>query len=220
MQVRGRVSSVKTSTKMQTLQVDLLAGESKDRMEHFEPYGWTSHPHPGAEVAATFLDGDRSHGLVLVVADRRYRLTTLQEGEVVVHDDLGQKVHLTREGIIVEGGGLPMIFRDTPSMLFQADNEIRFETTTFKVVSSTLTRFESPRTENTGLLLTQQLTIGLTGAGTATMNGGTITYTGVTLNYMNSTQEATGGSIRHDNKNVGSTHTHPETGSTTQGPNP
>jgi phage baseplate assembly protein gpV len=120
----------------------------------------------------------------------------------------------------VEGGGLPMIFRDTPSMLFQADNEIRFETTTFKVVSSTLTRFESPRTENPGLLLTQQLTIGLTGAGTATMNGGTITNTGVTLNYMNSTQEATGGSIRHDNKNVGSTHTHPETGSTTQGPNP
>lgn len=113
---RGRVRSVNAAGRMQVLQVDLLAGETKDRLEHFEPYGFTSHPLDGAEAATAFLDGDRSHGLVLVVADRRYRLRALQAGEMAIHDDQGQKVHLTRDGIVVDGAGLPMIFTNTPSI--------------------------------------------------------------------------------------------------------
>lgn len=99
---RGRVRSVNAAGKMQVLQLDLLAGETKDRLEHMEPYGFTSHPKAGAEAAAAFLDGDRSHGIVLVVADRRYRLTDLAEGEVAISDDLGQKVHITRDGIVIQ----------------------------------------------------------------------------------------------------------------------
>lgn len=112
---RGRVRSVNAAGKMQVLQVDLLAGETKDRLEHFEPYGFTSHPKAGAEAAAAFLDGDRSHGLVLVVADRRYRLVGLLAGEMAIHDDLGQKVHLTRTGIVINGAGLPINVINTPS---------------------------------------------------------------------------------------------------------
>lgn len=113
---RGRVRSVNAAGKMQVLQLDLLAGETKDRLEHFEPYGITSHPLDGAEAAAAFLDGDRSHGLVLVVADRRYRLVGLQAGEMAIHDDQGQKVHLTRTGIVINGGGLPINVVNTPSV--------------------------------------------------------------------------------------------------------
>lgn len=98
---RGVVSVVNASAKMQVLQVKLLAGEVKDGVEHFEPYGFTAHPRPGAEAAAFFFDGDRSHGIVVCVADRRYRLTGLQQGEVALHDDQGQKLHLTRDGIVI-----------------------------------------------------------------------------------------------------------------------
>jgi phage gp45-like len=45
-----------------------------------------------------------SHPIVLVVGDRRYRLKNLQDGEVAIYDDLGQKVHLTRDGIRVDAG--------------------------------------------------------------------------------------------------------------------
>jgi len=114
MLARGRVRSVNAAGKMQVLQLDLLAGETKDRLEHLEPYGFTSHPKPGAEAAVAFLDGDRSHGIVLVVADRRYRLTTLAAGEVALSDDLGQKVHITRAGIVISGAGLPVIINNTP----------------------------------------------------------------------------------------------------------
>lgn len=114
MLARGRVASVKATTKMQTLQVQLLAGETKDRLEHFEPYGFTSCPNAGAEAAVAFLDGDRSHGIVLVVADRRFRLTALAAGEVALHDDQGQKVHLTRTGIVVDGGGKNIMIQNAP----------------------------------------------------------------------------------------------------------
>lgn len=101
MLARGTVVLVNAATKMQTLQVKLLSGEAKDGIEHFEGYGLTVKPHPGAECVALFFGGDRSHGVVIAVADRRYRMTGLAEGEVALHDDLGQHVHLTRTGIVV-----------------------------------------------------------------------------------------------------------------------
>lgn len=113
---RGVVSVVNAAAKMQVLQVKLLAGEAKAGLEHFEPYGYTAHPHPGAEVLAAFFDGDRSHGIVIVAADRRYRLKNLAAGEMAIYDDLGQKVHLTRTGIVIDGAGLPITITNTPQV--------------------------------------------------------------------------------------------------------
>lgn len=96
---RGVVSGVAPG-KLNKLQLRLLADEAKDGVEHLEPFGLASHPLPGAEAAAAFIDGDRSHGLVLVVADRRYRLQGLQAGEVALHDAHGNAVHLKAGGVI------------------------------------------------------------------------------------------------------------------------
>lgn len=97
---RGSVAAVNAAGKMQALQVRLLAGEVKDSMEHFEPFGFTSKPLPGAEALAVFLGGDRSHGVVLVVADRRYRLRTLQDGEVALFDAFGNHAHFKADGTL------------------------------------------------------------------------------------------------------------------------
>ena len=86
---------------MRSVQVRLLADEVRDDLEHVEPYGFTSEPLPEAEAFTLFFDGDRSHGIVFTIADRRYRLKPLKAGEVAIFDDLGQKVHLTREGLEV-----------------------------------------------------------------------------------------------------------------------
>lgn len=95
---RGVVSAVNSGAKMQTLQLRLMAGETKDNVEHFEPFGFTSKPLAGAEHVTVFMDGDRSHGITLVVADRRYRLTGLQEGEAALHDAYGNKAHFKKDG--------------------------------------------------------------------------------------------------------------------------
>ena len=98
---RCTVAVVNSATKMQGMQIRLLAGEVKDSVEHFEPYGFTSNPNPGAEGITLFFDGDRSHGIVVVMADRRYRMTGLETGEMAIHDDQGQYVYLKRNGILV-----------------------------------------------------------------------------------------------------------------------
>lgn len=103
MLARGTVALANASTKMQTLQLKLLADEVSANVEHFEPYGFTSRPRAGAEAVTVFLDGDRSHGITVVVADRRYRLTGLEEGDVALHDDKGQSIVLGADGIKITG---------------------------------------------------------------------------------------------------------------------
>lgn len=133
MLARGTLAAVNAVSKMQGLQLRLLAGEVKDNVEHFEPYGFTSNPKGGAEAVAVFLDGDRSHGIAIVVADRRYRLTGLQTGEVALHDDQGQKVHLTRTGIVIDGGGLPLTIQNAPTVTVKAATKVRMETALLEV---------------------------------------------------------------------------------------
>lgn len=97
---RGVLLLVNDALKLQGLQVSLLAGEVREDVERFQDYGFTSHPHPGAEVAAVSVAGNRDHVLVLAVDDRRYRLQGLQQGEVAIYTDEGDRVLLKRGGIV------------------------------------------------------------------------------------------------------------------------
>jgi phage baseplate assembly protein V len=105
---RGSVTLANAAGKMQTLQVALLSDEAKDTVEHFEPFGFTSNPHPGAEVLTAFIEGDRSHGIVIAATDRRYRVQNLLSGEVAIYDDHGTSIKLTQSGIVITGGGFPI----------------------------------------------------------------------------------------------------------------
>lgn len=96
---RAVLAAVDDSTGLQSVQIDLLADEAQDGAEHFQPYGFTAHPRPGAEAISLAVGGLRGHALIIAIADRRYRLKSLQEGEVALHDDQGQCVLLGRDGI-------------------------------------------------------------------------------------------------------------------------
>lgn len=98
---RAVVGLVNDSLKMQGLQINLLAGEVRDNVERFQEYGFTSHPLPGAEAVVVFAGGNRDHGLVIAVDDRRYRLKSLQTGEVAIYSDEGDTIILKR-GKVVE----------------------------------------------------------------------------------------------------------------------
>lgn len=73
-------------------------GEFANR-EFLQHYGVSSRPLPGAE---NIILGAGNFFVSIADGDRRYQID-LEEGEVALHDDLGQKVHLTREGIVIEG---------------------------------------------------------------------------------------------------------------------
>lgn len=110
---RGVVTAKNGLRKMRTLQVLMLDSDLREPIEHFEPYGFTSEPHEGAEVLAVSLGGDREHTIAAIVTDRRYRPTDLKSGEIVIFDDLGRQVYLSRDGIRVEGKDSPVTITTT-----------------------------------------------------------------------------------------------------------
>jgi len=85
---------------MQELQVEGLSNELLDGVEHWEAYGLTSRPHPGAEALLLSLGGRRSHAVAVSVADRRYRIKNLSTGEVALYTDEdqdgGHRIHFKR----------------------------------------------------------------------------------------------------------------------------
>ena len=87
---RGVLSLTHEEQKIRTVDAEFLPGDKREGLEHFEAYGFGSRAHEGAEVFAAFFNGDRSHGVVLAIADRRYRLK-LEEGEVAILTTLARR---------------------------------------------------------------------------------------------------------------------------------
>jgi phage baseplate assembly protein V len=94
----GRVilRAVNDAAKFQSLQVELLAEEVRENCEHFQDYGFTSHPFPDAEGLGLAVGGNRDHVVVIAVGDRRFRLKGLQQGEVAMYTDEGDKIVMQR----------------------------------------------------------------------------------------------------------------------------
>lgn len=105
---RATIRMVDDQGGIQRVQIEALAGETLDRVERFQEYGFTSRPLSGAMAVFAAIAGIRAHSIVLGVEDRRYRLRGMAGGEVALHDDQGQVVYLTREGIRIEGKNILM----------------------------------------------------------------------------------------------------------------
>lgn len=85
---RGIVKLITASGKTQTAQITILKDETISEIERLQDYGLESYPKVDAEAYATFLNGNREQGVVLVVHDRRYRPQYLGEGDVVLYSYL------------------------------------------------------------------------------------------------------------------------------------
>jgi phage baseplate assembly protein V len=97
---RAVIQLVNDGSKLQQLQLGVLAGEDVDDAEHHQPYGFSSVPLVGAEAVVIFPSGDRGHPLVVSVSDRRYRPTGGEPGEVTVYNHTGARITLTKDGDI------------------------------------------------------------------------------------------------------------------------
>ncbi|HFV1242095.1 TPA: phage baseplate assembly protein, partial [Escherichia coli] len=65
--------TVDSSTKVQLLQLNGLAGEQLDGAEYFQHYGLTTSPPPGSMGIAVPLNGNTSHTVVVATEHGAYR---------------------------------------------------------------------------------------------------------------------------------------------------
>ena len=93
------------AAKIGKVQFSGLSGD--DETEHWHPYGFQARPLPGAHALQAAVGANSETTITILVGDRRYTLG-LEAGEVAVADDLGQKVHLTRTGIVVEAPSIKL----------------------------------------------------------------------------------------------------------------
>lgn len=94
---RAVLHAVNAAPGCQTLQVQVLADETQDDVEHVEPYGWTSNPLPGAEGVVLNVGGRRGAAVGFNFGNRGFRVVGLKSGEVCIYTDEGDKITLKRD---------------------------------------------------------------------------------------------------------------------------
>ncbi|MDZ7804344.1 phage baseplate assembly protein V [Thiohalophilus sp.] len=200
MLTRGVVQLVEPATLLQQLQLKALGGELLDNIEHWEPYGYTSRPHPGAEALLASLGGDRDHTVAVNVADRRYRLKGLAAGEVALFTDEGDVIHFKRNNeILIDTAG---------KLTANAGTSATITSPLVNVVASTKVTLDTPQTDLTGMLNVTGL---ITGLGGLAISGGS----GASVE---GNMSVTGGDVDADGISL-KTHVHPgDSGGTTGEP--
>jgi len=107
---RGCAHEADDKKELQEVKVNFMKGETRDKVEHPQPYGFTgyfvkaNYDKEGlidkcAEHFTQFMGGNRALPVCAVLDDRRYRLRNFKEGEVAIYDDQQQKVHIQRDRI-------------------------------------------------------------------------------------------------------------------------
>lgn len=104
------------------VQAQVLDDELLNNLHRVEPYGFSYRPKPGSQTYLLFPAGDRSSGVAIVIGDKRYQMN-LVEGEVAIHDDEGNWVHIKRGGII-EARAAAKVIADTPLFETTQDAQI------------------------------------------------------------------------------------------------
>ncbi|CAI3953339.1 Mu-like prophage protein gp45 (gp45) (PDB:3VTN) [Commensalibacter communis] len=83
-----------------TIQAVFAGDEARDNLTLMQHYGFASSPLPGADGIAIFQSGDRNKGVVIATNDQRYRIKSLNSGEVAIYDKSGSFITLKQDGSI------------------------------------------------------------------------------------------------------------------------
>jgi phage baseplate assembly protein V len=122
---RAVLRAINDAGGLQLVQVGIRAGELRDGVEHFQPYGFTFHPLEGAQAAVAYVGGCGNHPVALVVVDPRHRLANLEPGEVALYDHLGKFIRLNADGTLHIKA--PKIVIDTEDLRLYASSTYRWD---------------------------------------------------------------------------------------------
>ena len=138
---RAILAAVSDGGDMQVVKVSGLAGETIDRLDHPQPFGFTSHCPPGGQAVVAFVGGSRDQGIVLVIDHTGHRKKDLEEGESAHFSAFGTYVYLHKDGTVeVETNGHKMSVNGKMSVSddVEVDGDVSDKTGTLDKVRSDL----------------------------------------------------------------------------------
>lgn len=98
---RGKITLVVSDAPIQRVQLDGLAGETLQDLEHLQEFGFASHPPAGSEAVVIPLGGDTTHGVIVATQHGSFRVKNLAPGETAVFSSEGAKI-VIKKGKIIE----------------------------------------------------------------------------------------------------------------------
>lgn len=187
---RGIVKLCSDDQPMQTLQIDALSGETLPDVEKLQPYGFSSVPHPGAEVLFLSLGGMRENAVAVIADDRRYRFKGMQPGEVVLYTDEGDiiRFHRGKRIEVVSGAQVDVTAPDvkisTQRLAVEASESISMKTGNFSLEADTMKLKAPDSTADTPTLKVTGDVLDKSGSGGKTMSGMRATFDSHTHNEV------------------------------------
>lgn len=97
---RAVLAAVNDSKGVQQIQVSVLAGESMDKVEYFQNFGFTANAPAGTELIVVSLGGNRDNLVAIASESRTLRLKNLLPGESAQYDKDGNYIKLKTGGIL------------------------------------------------------------------------------------------------------------------------
>ena len=104
---RAAVRVTDETTGHRQVQVTVLGDDdTRDDVEHIEPFGFTSRPpdavgQNGPDAVVVDIGDTSDHQVVIVIGDRRYRLSHIPaKGEAVLYDAFGHEIRMQSAGAV------------------------------------------------------------------------------------------------------------------------
>ncbi len=116
---RATLAATNDDEGSQKHQVNLMADETKDNIEHFQPFGLSSFAPEGTELAVMFMGGNRDHGISLGTDSKKHRPKGGKSGETVLYNANGDVVHLQNATCLIKHASKVVI--EAPEVEVKAD---------------------------------------------------------------------------------------------------
>lgn len=117
---RAVIRAVNNTPNIQELQLAVMAGESIDRVQSMQHFGFTSNPPVGSEGIVVALGGSRENCIVIATENRKVRFKNTAPGESAIYTDDGTYIHLKKAGQ-VEVKTATKVTIDAPLSQFTGD---------------------------------------------------------------------------------------------------
>lgn len=142
---RGRIQLVDDTGNVQMIQIVFGPLQNLNKVPRIGEYGFSSNPPEQSDCIVVCIAGDPGKGVVVGTNSQQFRMRNLQLGESALHDNRGQHVYLSANGIVVEGSNLPITVNSTASVAVNAPQ--------VKVTASTVVILDTPLVKTTGDIL-------------------------------------------------------------------